>query len=301
MQHRAKIKNLAFILTSLRENVGISLASREALLQSLASIERLAFAYRQWDELRNVGNILIDSPLPDPFKAIGFYYLGHTVNPRNCGDKQKAHDLLTLATEHAPGPYQVRAILSLAAQEYFAGNKEYALELNLKAAIASARSQDLHGIIASHKPIAFHYGIEGDSRRALEELESIWPMVRAVQCTDPVIYFDYLNTIAVELSELGRIDQARSASSIALNSPFAVAYPEWHETAREIEQLESAPVIIVVPEIQPETQKPEKVLIIPPVANLSQALPKLLPIALAVVSISILVCKSRPARAPPLF
>jgi hypothetical protein len=51
----------------------------------------------------------------------------------------------------------------------------------------------------------------------------------------PYAYYDYLNTLAVELGELGRLDQARRTSEIAIASPFARAYPEWRETFEDIE------------------------------------------------------------------
>jgi hypothetical protein len=51
----------------------------------------------------------------------------------------------------------------------------------------------------------------------------------------PYAYYDYLNTLAVELGEVGRLEEARNASRIALATRFASAYPEWRETREEIE------------------------------------------------------------------
>jgi hypothetical protein len=57
-------------------------------------------------------------------------------------------------------------------------------------------------------------------------------MARTLQ---PQAYCDYLNTFAVELGEIGSLEQARRASEMAIASPFAPAYPEWRETFDEIE------------------------------------------------------------------
>ena len=301
MQHRAAIKNLTFILNSIKQYSDKSLASRDALLHGLASLERPISAYRRWGELAELGKALTGSLLPESIKAIGHYYIGYSANPLNQGDGLQAASNLAIAAEIAPPVYRARALLSLAAQSAYKGDRDSELVLYGEAIEKASNCNEFSTAIIARRMLAIHLARKGDHHRAINALESLWPMVRTIQHIDPVIYFDWLNSIAVELSEVGRIDQACSAISIALNSPVAVAYPELHETAREIEQLESAPVIIVVPEIQPETQKPEKVLIILPVDNLSQASPKLLLIALAVVSISILICKSRPARAPPLF
>lgn len=43
-----------------------------------------------------------------------------------------------------------------------------------------------------------------------------------------------MNTLAVERTEAGRLEEARNAPQIALASPFASAYPEWRKTREEI-------------------------------------------------------------------
>ena len=48
------------------------------------------------------------------------------------------------------------------------------------------------------------------------------------------VYYDYLDNLAVELCEVGRLEEARNISQIVLASPFAPAYPEWSETSDEI-------------------------------------------------------------------
>lgn len=48
------------------------------------------------------------------------------------------------------------------------------------------------------------------------------------------MYLDHLNSLAVELCEAGRIQEAGVVSRIVLASPYAFAYPEWCETGKEI-------------------------------------------------------------------
>jgi hypothetical protein len=43
-----------------------------------------------------------------------------------------------------------------------------------------------------------------------------------------------MNSFAVELCEVGRLEEAKNVSEIAVASPFAGAYPEWRETRNEI-------------------------------------------------------------------
>jgi hypothetical protein len=50
--------------------------------------------------------------------------------------------------------------------------------------------------------------------------------------------YDYLNSLAVELAETGRIEEAKDAIGIALRSPFADRYPNWTATRGEIADKE---------------------------------------------------------------
>jgi hypothetical protein len=76
--------------------------------------------------------------------------------------------------------------------------------------------------------------MNGDHRGAVADLERMFPIARITSSLQPYAYYDYLNALAVELREVGRLEQARRASEIALASPYAHAYPEWRETFDEI-------------------------------------------------------------------
>ncbi|HSF24288.1 MAG TPA: hypothetical protein VLE20_08690 [Blastocatellia bacterium] len=77
--------------------------------------------------------------------------------------------------------------------------------------------------------------MEGDHQGALSDLEQMLPLARVVRSVQPYAYYDYLNTLAVEMCAVGRLEEAKNVSEIALASPFAPAYPEWRETHQEIE------------------------------------------------------------------
>jgi hypothetical protein len=86
--------------------------------------------------------------------------------------------------------------------------------------------------------IAVVKATDGDHRGALADLEKMFPLVRMASAQQPYAYYDYLNTLAVELTEAGRLDEAGIASRIALASPFGHAYPEWRDTLDDIEHRE---------------------------------------------------------------
>jgi hypothetical protein len=74
---------------------------------------------------------------------------------------------------------------------------------------------------------------QGERRHALKDLERMLPLMKYAP---PHIYFDYLNSLAVELGEAGRKHEARNVIKHVLASPFAIAYPEWRETAEELKE-----------------------------------------------------------------
>src|SRR4029077_3907719 len=76
---------------------------------------------------------------------------------------------------------------------------------------------------------------EGNHRGALALLESLFPLANSMRSSQPHVYHDYLNSLAVELCEAGRLEEAKNVSQIVLASPYASAYPEWRDTREEIE------------------------------------------------------------------
>ena len=62
--------------------------------------------------------------------------------------------------------------------------------------------------------------MEGDHKGALRYLESIYPLARMAGSLQPYTYYDYLNTLAVEMSEVGRIEEAHGASEVAVKLSF---------------------------------------------------------------------------------
>ncbi|HXU36432.1 MAG TPA: hypothetical protein VN937_08720 [Blastocatellia bacterium] len=75
---------------------------------------------------------------------------------------------------------------------------------------------------------------EGNHVGAVRLLEGLFPLARTMGRWQPHIYYDYMNSLAVELCEVGRLEEARNICQIVLASPLAPAYPEWRETNDEI-------------------------------------------------------------------
>jgi hypothetical protein len=79
---------------------------------------------------------------------------------------------------------------------------------------------------------------DGSHDHAIKDLESVLPIIKHVP---PHTYFDFLNSYAVELGEVGRIDEAENVSRVTIASPFAPYYPEWRSTYSEIRSNRKRP------------------------------------------------------------
>jgi hypothetical protein len=82
--------------------------------------------------------------------------------------------------------------------------------------------------------VAVINSLEGNHQDALAVLENLFPIAHSMRRANPQVYYDYLNSFAVELTEAGRLQEAEQACRITLASPFANAYPEWRETWQDV-------------------------------------------------------------------
>jgi hypothetical protein len=137
------------------------------------------------------------------------------------------------------------------------------LLLNVEAGRAAAYqdSYDPQTFLTSQRNIAVLKSIDGDHRGAFSDLEKLLPLARVVGRWQPYLFYEHLNSLAVELCEVARIEEARNVSRIVLASPFAHAYPEWRETSDEIELRGWRPSrsTVVVTQIAPVTQETNEI------------------------------------------
>jgi hypothetical protein len=225
----------------------------QGLLKGFVSYEHLgnrliqqaeqAHAFRLFSEVREYGQVLSNIPIKK-YQAAGHYYLAVAANSKGNGDQEKARNLFEMVVDTAPESYKAKAILSLAAVAL--RSKDY--QSQLEYLIESARtSVDVSTKVRAHLGIAIYKSMEGFHKQSLEDLENLYPLARL---SSPVVYFDYLNSLAVELGEADRKDEARNVSRIVLASPFAPAYPEWQETANDLKEPSRS--FVAFPSIEPE-------------------------------------------------
>ncbi len=200
----------------------------------LIQLAEQAHAFRQFDKVKEIGQLLSNIPIKN-YQAIGHYFLGVAANSMGNGDQDKAKRLFEIAVDTAPDAYKIKSVLSLGALAFNRLNFDSALyfyQEPIKAGKLSIAS--IHAIRA----ISHLKSIEGSHNQAVKDLESVLPLIKHMP---PQHYYDFLNSYAVELGEVGRMDEAENVSRLTIASPFAPYYPEWQSTFSEIKASRKRP------------------------------------------------------------
>jgi len=202
-------------------NLGFSLTNAARYYWSLKDINALELASK----------LLIEIPLGDEFFGPAHFYKALCDFQR--GEIHSARTGLERVLAKGSRHYSARALQILGITFHYRGDLDQALSFYLEASRAAA-PDDFAIQVEARRTIAVVRSIQGDHRRALQELESLFPFARALSIHSPVLYCEYVNSLAVELGEAGRLDEAEAAAAFALGSPYASVFPEFAETRNEI-------------------------------------------------------------------
>ena len=201
----------------------------DALGERLVRYSEQAHAFRDYDTLQELALMLSNLP-SEHYRGIGQYYTALGVCRNGTGSIDLAQNILESLACVGPTKYRAKSLLLLSAISQVRGNIENAFkfyEETVKVEILGSAT------ILAIKGIAVLKSREGYHKHALKDLERFYQIARYAS---PHVYFDYLNSLAVELLEVGRLEEARNISNIVLASPYINAYPEWHETREDIER-----------------------------------------------------------------
>jgi tetratricopeptide (TPR) repeat protein len=212
-------------------SVGLATYWRERLTR----IAELAYSHRNIKTLEQAGRELLAYD-----RDAALYYLA--IVAKRQGRIEEARSLF----ESIGGPYQSRAIHALGAIHYEAGQFDEAASLYSEA-LRADQGRDAVAIVNFRFQASAIENAQGRHEQSLDGLLSLYSIVRVAAQRQPHLWPALHNGIAVELFELGRLEQARKAVSVAVASPLAPAYPEILETAREIAESERRTILVVVP------------------------------------------------------
>jgi tetratricopeptide (TPR) repeat protein len=203
----------------------------QVLGKQLETIAKQACLSKQMGAVEQACQLMLALPLSAQFESLAQYYQALCTWRR--GDTQSARRSLEHLVEKAPPEYRARALQIIGLTYHETGDIDTALPFYVQAGKAAARG-DFATLVESQRMTAVVRSINGDHKRALADLENLFSPVRAISRYFPVLYYELLNSLAVELCEVGRLAEAEAALSISLSSSFASAYPEWAETRDEI-------------------------------------------------------------------
>ena len=230
----------AGLYQGIAQNLIRALNTKQALAEfvfKLVSVADDAHQVRQFEVVGHVGRLLLNLPFFRHFESVGLYYEALSLNQGTRGDTASAGSRFHRIADSGPLHYRARAMLALGANSFTAGDRQTAMSFYREVMRIATRRRvfDPATLYTASRMTAVIKAMEGDHLGAAADLERMLPLARVASSAQPYAYYDYLNTLAVELGELGRLDQARRASEIAIASPFARAYPEWRETFEDIE------------------------------------------------------------------
>lgn len=195
-----------------------------------------AFSTRQYDKLGALSKVLLSLPVSTQVESIGHFYEALSVTRLGRGDTVRGTSLLKQVAERGPIQYRARAMLALGARSVNVGDNSAALPWygEIMRIAARERAVDPATLYFARQVTAIVRARNGDHKGAIRELEELFPLARLATYKEPRAYSVHLNSLAVELAEVGRLEEAAQASRIACSSPYASAYPEWQETFDEI-------------------------------------------------------------------
>ncbi|HWX40115.1 MAG TPA: tetratricopeptide repeat protein [Blastocatellia bacterium] len=206
----------------------------DRIARRITEIARRARVSRDIELCSRACSALLALPVSEGLRSIAEFY-AEVSQPAATFDAYAFRQALARRAASAEQPYVARVILEVALSYDREGDLSEALRYYLEAAKAAGTTDGLTAAQAADS-LAVLRSEDGDHHGALRELERLFPIIVSISHTYPHLYYSHANNRAVVLSRAGRIEDSRQAVRIALASPLAPRFSEWHETAREIEE-----------------------------------------------------------------
>ncbi|MFP5261016.1 MAG: hypothetical protein ACLGJB_03820 [Blastocatellia bacterium] len=194
-------------------------------LYQLVRVADWSYCVRDTQRQYDIGRVL--QRFPYPFNVLGDYYEAQYLNRK--GLYEASTKLLERVYEQGPEQYKARALQTLSVKEQWQGRIGEALRFRAEA----IKIGDPFTSLEAQLGVAICKSAEGDHHGAVRHIEQFLPIVKAFYGSHS-LYTNYLNSLAVEYGEVGRIQEASNISRIVLASPYAFAYSEYRETGQDL-------------------------------------------------------------------
>ena len=185
-----------------------SAASATALAEyaaHLISVAEDAHTVRDLTTVSRIGSLLVELPLPRQYGSVGAYFQAISMKSRGPEGRTQAARLLHNAFDGAPPQYKAKVLLSLGADARRSHDVDSGFLLYAEASkVASSDGCcDPLTMVQAQRMIAVLKSMNGDHKQALADIESLLPLARMLGSAQPHAFYDYLNSYAVELANVG--------------------------------------------------------------------------------------------------
>jgi hypothetical protein len=205
-------------------------------------------ALRDPEGLARTSQRILALPLGEDAYWIGKHFEALAVNRRGKHAFSEANEILIAVADHGPALFRAKSLAAIGTNLYDSGDNKTALEFYCEAAkIAGACERgDLRLVRDIRSQMALIDYAEGDRRRALSQLEIMWPLALQIGIECPPLLLQYYNNLAVALAANDRLYEALRLSAPLAGSPFSEAYPEWGRTRSALlERTRSGSVVSI--------------------------------------------------------
>ncbi|HKV38629.1 MAG TPA: hypothetical protein VJX67_05415 [Blastocatellia bacterium] len=199
--------------------------------RKLIDLCRQGWLLHRIDAVEHAAGVMLGLPLRIGTRNVARYYQAYCLARR--GDAGRAAEILDRIIDRVDAAFRPRATLALANTYYYGGRLRSSAPIYLEAARVAAHFDPLTEAQAL-RMLAVIRSIDGDHNGALTDLERLLPFMHRLAHHYPSDYYDYLNSLAIELGEIGRIEEANRAIDIILASPLASRFPHWLDTKLEL-------------------------------------------------------------------
>jgi hypothetical protein len=225
-------RNLFIFSTSIEERV-------KQKIQYLTYQARQAYYQRNYHQVADYSEKLLN--LSPRSEFAGLYFQTLSISQHGSGASLETQSRYERLAKEAPPAIQAAAILALGLKALKSNQLDEAKRLLTESYRASVVNNCAPiTAIQTQSALSTLCSLQGNHQTSAQMLEQLLPDILILGKAFPAYMGVELNNYAYELSQLGEFRKASQLIDSVLSSPYASAYPEWQETAEEIQQAQAA-------------------------------------------------------------
>jgi hypothetical protein len=225
------LRNLFIFSTSIEEKVNQK-------IQHLTFQARQAYYERNYCKVAQCSEELVN--LSPRSEFAGLYFQALSISQHGSSSNQKTEQIYKMLAQDAPPAVQSAAILALGLKALRSNQLDDARRLLTESYhISVVNNCAPVTAIQTQSALSTLYSLQADHQTSALMLEKLLPDILILGKAFPAYLGGELNNYAYELNQLGEFQKASHLINNALASPYANAYPEWQETAREIQEAQA--------------------------------------------------------------